>query len=258
MVMVYALLAQVLSFLLDLVAMVRLSNPEKDLELLLLRQQVRILQRKLAHPPRLACSEKLTLTVLVGKLIHLLPNACTRLSQILVLFKPDTVLKWHRELVRRKWTFTHRRPGGRPAIVAELEALILQLAKENPRWGYGKIHGEFCKLGYTIGRSTVKNVLNRWMVPPIPGRTQHGSSWKTFLNHYTGQILACDFFTVETVWLRTLYVLFFMELGTRRVHLAGCTAHPTAAWVTRQARQISWGLQDRAQPPCFLIHDRDA
>ncbi len=150
--MLYSLLAQVLSFLLDLVAMLRLSQHEQDLELLLLRQQIRILQRKLAHPPRLPCSDKLTLTVLARKLIHLLPNARTRLSQIRVLFQPDMVLQWHRALVRRTWIFTYRRSGGRPAIVAELAAVILQLAKENPRWGYGKIHGELCKLRYPIGR----------------------------------------------------------------------------------------------------------
>ncbi len=113
---------------------------------------------------------------------------------------------------------------------------------------------------------TVKNVLRRWKVPPTPGRAQQGHRSKTFAqgapDHYIGQILACACFTVETVWLKTCSVLFFSELGARRVHLADCTAHPTAAWVAGYPlgvpRQISWDLQDRAQPPCFLIHDRDA
>ncbi len=223
--MLYTLLAHVLSFLLDLVTLTRLSDHEKELELLLLRQQVRILQRKLAHPPRLARSEKLTLAVLAGKLTSVTNCARTRLSQILVLCKPDTVLKWHRELVRHKWTVTHRRPGGRPAIAAELEASILQIAKENPCWGYGKIQGELCKLGYPLGRSTVRNVLVRRKVPPAPQRAFHSSSWRTFLRHYQHQILACDFFTVETIWLKTIYVLFFIEVGTRSVHLAGCSEH---------------------------------
>jgi hypothetical protein len=136
--------------------------------------------------------------------------------------------------------------------------LILQIAKENPRWGYGKIHGELCKLGYAIGRSTVRNVLKRWNIPSAPCRAHQGSSWKTFLNHYKGQMLACDFFTVETIWLKTIYVLFFIELGTRRIHLAGCTRRPTAAWVTQQARHISWKMQDGAVTTRFLIHDRDS
>ncbi len=164
----------------------------------------------------------------------------------------------------------YTRSGGRPSVATELEELIVRLARENPRWGYGKIQGELTKLGYTIGKSTVKDVLARKRVPPSNGRAKHASTWRNFLGHYAGQILACDFFTVETIRLQTLYVLFFIELSTRRVHLAGCTAHPTNAWVTQQARNISWDLwnlwniQDEEEaklpkPPIrFLIWDRDA
>ncbi len=135
--------------------------------------------------------------------------------------------------------------------------LIKRLAEENPSWGYSKIHGELLKLGYSIGRSTVRDILKRHGVPPAPQRTKQGSSWRTFLSHYADQMLACDFFTVETAWLKTLYVLFFIEVGTRRVYFAGCSAHPTAEWVTQQARQISWTLRDEQQPIRFLIRDRD-
>ncbi len=114
------------------------------------------------------------------------------------------------------------------------------------------------KLGYSVGRSTVRDVLKRQHVPPAPQRAQRGSTWRSFLRQHRQQLLACDFFTVETLFLRTVYVLFFIELGTRRVHLAGCTAHPTAAWVTQQARHLSWQIQDGTLPIRFLIHDRDA
>ena len=160
----------------------------------------------------------------------------SRLSQVVLLFKLDTLLKWHRDLVRRKWTFIRQRSTGRPRIAPDLEVLLIRLAKENPRWGYSKLHGELLKLGYDIARSTIRDVLKRWRVPPAPERGKHGLRWRTFLTHYKDEIVACDFFTVETAWLKTLYVLFFIELGSRRVHLAGCTAKPTGAWVTQQAR----------------------
>jgi putative transposase len=114
------------------------------------------------------------------------------------------------------------------------------------------------KLGYRIGRSTVRDLLKRQHVPPACERVKKGSSWRTFLGHYANQFLACNFFTVETAWLKTFYVFFFIELGTRRVHFAGCTAHPTGEWITQQARQLTWTLHDEQQPIRFLIHDRDA
>ncbi len=256
--MIYFLLARTFAFLLDLVAIMWRSDHEKDLEILLLRQQLRILQRKHPRPPRLSRSDKLGLAVLTARLAAVNSQARTRLSQIVLLFKPETALQWHRELVRRKWTCARTRTSGRPPITVELTELILRLAKENPGWGYSKIHGEVLKLGYDAGRSTVRDVLKRNRVPPAPQRTHRGSSWRTFLGHYKQQILACDFFTVETVWLQTLYVLFWIEVGSRRVHLAGCSSAPTAAWVTQQARQLSWELQDDTVSARLLIRDRDA
>ncbi len=208
------------SLLLDLIWVARRGDQDKDVEIVLLRQQLRILQRKQPRPPRISRWQKLTLVVLAGKLTTLTNAARARLGQVVLLFKPETLLKWHRELVRRKWTFNKGAQRGRRPTSPELEALILRLAKENPSWGYGKLEGELGKLGYDIGRSTIRDVLKRQHVPPAPERDKHGSSWRTFLTHYKDEIVACDFFTVETAWLKTVYVLFFIELGSRRVHLA--------------------------------------
>ncbi|HSH79977.1 MAG TPA: integrase core domain-containing protein [Herpetosiphonaceae bacterium] len=256
--MIYFVLAQAFSLLLDLIGLNRRAKHDKDVEILLLRQQLRILQRKHPHPPRLSRWEKLTLVVLAGKLTALTSTARTQLGHVVLLFKPDTLLKWHRELVRRKWTFNRGASRGRPPTSPELEALLLRLAQENPTWGYGKLEGELGKLGYVIARSTVRDVLKRQHIPPASERSKLGSSWRTFLAHYQEEVIACDFFIVETAWLKTLYVLFFIELGSRRVHLAGCTAAPTTAWVTQQARQFSWKLRDGRVSARFLIHDRDA
>ena len=138
----------------------------------------------------------------------------------------------------------------------ELEGMILRLARENPRWGYGKIEGELLKLGFEASRTTIRNVLKRHKVELAPVRS--GSiGWRQLMTHYIEQILACDFFTVETIWFRTLYVLFFIELSSRRIHLAEVTANPNEIWVTQQARQLIWELDDREPPLRFLIHDND-
>jgi hypothetical protein len=121
----------------------------------------------------------------------------------------------------------------------ELEGLILRLARENPRWEYGKIEGELLKLGFDASRTAIRNVLKRHSIVPAPVRS--GSvGWRHLMRHYKEQILACDFSTVETIWLKTLYVLFFIELSTRRIHLAGITANPDGFWVTQQARHLIW------------------
>ncbi|HSH79765.1 MAG TPA: hypothetical protein VLA19_14670 [Herpetosiphonaceae bacterium] len=163
--MLYFLLAQAFSLLLDLIWLGRRTDIDKDAEILLLRQQLRILQRKWPHPPRIARWEKLTLVVLVRKLTALTTSARSRLSQVVLLVKPDTLLKWHRELVRRKWSFKKKPPLGRPPVAPAVAALLLRLATENPRWGYGKLEGELGKLGYDIGRSTIRDVLKRRALP---------------------------------------------------------------------------------------------
>jgi hypothetical protein len=256
--MLYLLLAQIVSLLFDLFAIARRSQRDKDLEILLLRQQLRILQRHHPATPRISRWEKFALAVLASKLVGLGRNTKTKLDEVLLLFKPDTVLRWHRDLVRRKWTFSHGRKAGRPATDPAVKELLLRLAQENPSWGYGKLQGELLKLGHNLARSTIRDILKRQQVPPAPERSKRGNTWGGFLSHYRQQFLACDFFTVETAWLKTLYVFFFIELGSRRVHFAGCTAHPTAEWVTQQARQLTWTLQDEQKSMLFLIRDRDA
>jgi transposase InsO family protein len=175
-----------------------------------------------------------------------------------VIFRPETLLRWHRELVRRKWTFHSAAKPGRPPLAHGVQQLIVRMAQDNPRWGYLRISGELLKLGYSVDPITIRQVLKQHHLPPAPQRGQSGVGWRPFLNHYRHQMLACDFLTIETLWLKTVYVLFFIELGTRRIHLAGCTTQPAAAWVTQQARQLTWALQDQQTPIAFLIHDRDA
>ena len=256
--MTFTVFARLFSMLLDLLSLLERSEREKELESLLLRQQIHILQRTPARPPRLAWWEKLPLAWLSAKLIQGAASFRARLSQSLLLFKPETVLRWHRELVQRKWTFRHRAASGRPRNRGELEALIVRVAKENPRWGSSKIEGELLKLGYHIGRATIRDVLKRQHSPAAPLRARRSSPWRAFLRQHPHQRLACDFFSVETIRLKTVYVRFSIEIGSRRIHLAGCTAKPTAQWGTQQARQLMWKLQEEGQVMRFLVHDRDA
>src|SRR5207253_10770644 len=163
------------------------------------------------------------------------------------MVSPQTLLRWHRELVRRKWThrWTHRRKrvGGRPPLDPDTRELILRLGRENRTWGCIRIQGELAKLGIRVSATTIRTILRRAGLGPSPRRT--GPSWSEFLRAQARGILACDFFTVETLFLKTLYVLFFVELGTRRVRVAGVSANPDSAWVTQQARNVSYDLADR-------------
>jgi hypothetical protein len=169
--------------------------------------------------------------------------------------RPQTLLRWHRELVRRKWTYRHRSPGGRPQVAAEVQELILRMGRENPRWGCLRIKGELAKLGIRVSATAIRTLLRRNGLGPAPRRA--GPTWSEFLRGQARGILAVDFFTVETAWLRTLYVFFAIELRTRQVHLAGATRHPNALWVTQQARNLSVHLAERGSFR-FLIRDRDS
>jgi hypothetical protein len=256
--MIWSLLAQGVMLVLDLLRLRYSAKQDKDLEVLVLRQQIRILERRVGKPVRPSRVEKLLLALTTVHIKERAREGRKRFRDSILLFKPATVLKWHRELVKRKWTFQQRAKVGRPRIEAELEALIVRLANENPGLGYEKLQGELLKLGYDVGISTVRDVLERHHIPPAPERDRSRNNWRTFLNHYRTQILACDFFTIETVFLKTIYVLFFIDMGTRRVCLAGCTRHPDSAWVTQQARQLTWQLQEQKSHTRFLIHDRDS
>ena len=218
----------------------------KDLEIFVLRHQLRVLRRT-AGPPRLRPIDR----VLLAAASRVIP----RDRWVAFLVTPATLLRWHRELVRRKWTYRGTGKPGRPPIDPAIRALILRLARENPRWGCVRIGGELRKLGIRVGATTIRTLLRTARAGPAPRRT--GPTWTEFLRAQAEGIIACDFFTVETAWLRTHYILVFIELGSRRIHLSPSTAHPDSAWVTQQARNLALDLDARASPVRFLIRDRD-
>ena len=182
---------------------------------------------------------------------RLLSRAC-RLQRIVT---PATVLRWHRDLMARRWTQPRRRRTGGRSTASELRQLVLRLASENSTWGYRRIHGELAGLGYPLAPSTVWLILKRAGVNPAPRRS--GPTWRQFLVAQAQGILATDFFCVDTLLGHRLYVLFIVEHATRRVHLLGITTNPTDAWVAQQARNLLMDLGDRAAQFTFLIRDRD-
>jgi putative transposase len=215
----------------------------KDLELLVLRHELEVLRRQVARPQLRAADRAL----LAAAACHL-----PRRSRGARLVTPRTLLRWHRALVRRRW---RQRVGrrGRPAVPAEVRALVLRLAHENPRWGHRRIGGELANLGLRVSPTTVRRLLARAGLGPAPRRS--GPGWREFLRAQAASIVACDFFTVESVLLRRYYVFFFIAHANRRVWLAGCTTHPTGAWVTQQARNLGLDLADYGVR--LLIRDRD-
>jgi hypothetical protein len=254
--MVWFVITLIFSTILDIITISRQPTLEKDLEILVLRQQISILHRKLNSPIRPSRVEKMTLSVLTMKMKKTTTQTTSQLRNVIRIFQPETIVRWHRELVRKKWTYHRESKGGRPSISKELENLIIQLAQENPRWGYGKIQGELIKLNFHISQSTIRNILDRNGIQPAPVR--NGSiGWRKLMDHYKDQILACDFFTIETIWLQTIYVLFFIELGSRQVCIAGISPNPNEIWITQQARQLIWELQENDSSSRFLIHDND-
>jgi putative transposase len=238
----------ILYTLLDLVVAAR-TPPERaqTIELLALRHEVRVLRRQVKRPGWRP-GDRLFLVALSRRL----PRGEWRRLPV----RPETLLRWHREFVRRKWAaFGKRRGPGRPPLASEIRDLIVRLAQENPTWGYRRIRGELLKHGHPVAAATIQTVLRQRRVPPAPRRA--GLSWPAFLRAHAEGLLACDFFAVETVRLQVLYVLFFVEVQTRRVFVAGCTAHPTAAWVTQKARDVCWDLADAGAHPTVLLRDRD-
>jgi len=255
--MFFRVILFVWDFVLDLAAISRMTNDGKDLEILLLRQQLRIVERKQERGPQIPRWQKVPLVAIVLRLKQTTSDARQALEDSVRLFKPATVLGWHRAIVRRKWTFRQEHQPGRPPIDAELEQWILRVARDNPGLGYDKLKGELRKLGFKVSQTTIRIVLQRHGLPPTPERSRSGRSWRAFLNHYGEQFLACEFLPVETLTLQTLYVLLILEHATRRVYLAGCTDHPDSAWVSQQARQMTWELQEHDLPMRYLIHDHD-
>jgi putative transposase len=223
------------------------SNPDaKDVEIAVLRHQLMVLRRQVARP-RYAPADRRVLAVLA----KWLPRE--RWSVFLVT--PATLLRWHRELVARRWTYQHT-GRGQQGLDPEVVDLVVRMARENPRWGYLRIVGECRKLGVRVSATSVRRILRRHRLGPAPRRS--GPSWTAFLRAQAAGTLACDFLTVETIGLARLYVFFVIELKHRRAHLAGITAHPTGEWVTQAARNLLMDLDEHAERFRFLIRDRDA
>jgi putative transposase len=238
----YLMLVRMLSWL----ALLARSDAAKDIEILTLRHEVAVLRRTNTRPA-LTWLDRAVLSALS----RLLPAPLRRMR----LVSPRTLLRWHAQLVARRWTYPRRRPG-RPPTAPPIRALVLRMARENPRWGYRRIQGELIGLGHSVAASTVWKILKSAGLDPAPRRS--GPTWRQFLSAQAHAILAVDFGHVDTVFLRRLYVLVVIEHDRRRVHLAGITAHPTGAWVTQQARNLLMGLDDRADRFRFLIRDRDS
>jgi putative transposase len=220
------------------------SVSQLQLENAVLRHQLRVLRRTVRRP-ELKDRDRVFLAAV--------SRALSRDRWGSFMVTPQTLLRWHRQLVRRKWTYRRRGPG-RPPLDPETTDLIVRLGRENPRWGCVRIQGELRKLGIRVGASTIRRILRRAGVGPAPRRT--GPTWTEFLRAQGRGVLACDFFTVETMSLRTLYVLFFIEISTRRVYVAGTTSRPDSAWVTQQARNLS--ITGRLHDKHLLVRDRDA
>jgi len=220
------------------------SVSQLQLENAVLRHQVKVLRRTVRRP-ELRDRDRAFLAAA--------SRALSRDRWASFMITPQTLLRWHREFVKRKWTYRRRGPG-RPPLDPDTTDLIIRLGRENPRWGCVRIQGELRKLGIRVGASTVRRILRRAGLGPAPRRT--GPTWSEFLRAQSRGALACDFFTVETVLLNTLYVLFFIELSTRRVHVAGTTSRPDSAWVTQQARNLS--ITGRLEDKHVLLRDRDA
>ena len=204
----------------------------KDLEIVFLRYQLGIVDRNVNQTIRPNSVEKLTLSVLVNQLKSTTNRSVNELQSSLRLFSPRTVFRWHNELVKHKWTYSHQNKGGRPKLCQDIQVLVIRLAIVNPRWGYGKIEGELLKLGIKVSQTTIRNILNRLGIVPTPVRA--GSiGWRHLMSHYKNQLMTGDFLTVEMLFLKTLSIFFFIDIGTRRVHIAGITEHPNSYWVAQ-------------------------
>jgi putative transposase len=230
----------------------RLSRHEeawKTAEIMILRHQLAVVQRHQPYRPKLNWADR----ALLATLLSVIPKA--RRQGLRLLVTPDTILRWHRDVVRRRWaTRSMRGKTGRPATRRNITALVLRLARENPGWGYRRIHGELAGLGVKIAASTVWEILKNAGIGPAPRRT--GPPWSQFLRSQAEAILACDFFTADLLDGTQAYVLAVIEHATRRIRILGITLHPTGEWTTQQARNLLMDLGEQAHQIKFMIRDR--
>jgi transposase len=236
----------------QLAAWLRLSRRKetwKTAEILILRHQLAVLQRRQPRRPKLNWADRALLAALLG----VIPKA--RRHGLRLLVTPDTILRWHRDIVRRRWaTRPMRGRTGRPATRRNIKALVLRLARENTEWGYRRIHGELAGLGVKVAASTVWEILKASGIDPAPRRT--GPTWPQFLRSQADAILACDFFTVDLLGGTQAHVLAVIEHATRRIRILGVTLHPTGEWTTQQAGNLLMDLGGQADRMKFMIRDR--
>ncbi|MGH3913908.1 MAG: integrase core domain-containing protein [Pseudonocardiaceae bacterium] len=245
--MVLRLLELIFRQLIAWLGLLARSSRSKNAEILVLRHEIAVLRRQVSRP-RLSWADRAVFASLTWLLSPAVP-----LHRIIA---PATVLRWHRDLVTRRWTQPRRRRTGGRSTASELRQLVLRLAAEKPTWGYRRIQGELAGLGCRLAPSTVWLILKRAGINPAPRRS--GLTWRQFLTAQAHGILATDFFCVDTLLLQRLYVLFVVEHATRRVHVLGITANPTGAWVAQQARNLLMDLRGRVASFRFLIRDRDS
>lgn len=234
-----------------LLRLLPVSSRDKDAEILALRHQLLVLQRQLGPDRvRFAPADR----ALLAALLHRLPRHV--LKGLPLVVRPDTVLRWHRDMVARRHARRSRpRHPGRPRTVRSIRALVLRLARENPGWGYRRVHGELLVLGVKVAASTVWEILHEAGIDPAPERGS--ATWADFLRSQAEALLACDFFEAVTLSGARLHVLAVIEHASRRIRILGVTPHPTAAWVARAARNLVMGLEDVGCLARYLIRDRD-
>jgi putative transposase len=227
-----------------------MSNTDKDIEILALPHQLAVLQRRV-DKPRLTLSDR----AFLAALLHTIPRPTLR--QLHLIISPDTILRWHRDLLRRRHASASRPTRrGRPPTVRSIRAVVLRLAHENPSWGYRRIHGELATLAIKVAPSTVWEILKTNGIRPAP-HLDH-LTWATFLRSQAHALLAADFFETSTLTGTRLYILAVIGHTTRRIRILGTTAHPTAAWTTQMARNLVMDLQDSSVAVKYLIRDRDS